>query len=881
MAERIRNERRARARRGVVASLALSSTVCLGVWKGGAPSSMPDSSHSESAGGITATYDYTSLAPWTFDGRPVTPWLAAASEQTYLPPLRIANGGAWDHWSAGTSSDHTSLGRATSLAVPLLTNGASTNSDGLDSGILTGLSDTHAGFVGPVGSWDKLGLGASPSLPTTIDKSPVIRVEHKCPSDVVGEELARVSHRVGRVLVGDFSSAGTQPLASAVGWASRASLLASPQLATGDDRLAFASSVVGPKPSASAPITQGQSQLAPEMAELIKSETSPTWLPRPTSLVEQLAALSSEPMASDWANEALGLLATIEREPLAGSTDERQTIEHLARLSRSAWQLAETAPSERLAVQLRQASLAIWRRAECWSAAAQILHPKLEHIALASNYTSVLKAKPVELRVAARPTIGRTDIAELLATIERYEASPDSHDARTIARAIDQFQSSRDRREQRLGEALDDTYRNANLRLSLSKDFLQLWLPEPTTRTEPVADHIVGTPVRGRAHVSTNTSIELIPDADMWRIALQSEGSIDSFTTARRGVVSVASRGNSSFQAGQQLLLGGDGIHRGDVVANVTSSSHFLRASSSYDLFPVVRGIVRNQARHQFAATRLRARHEVESKTEARLRTEFESKVAEGIAQAESRWQREVASRFSTAGIDLEGVEFRTTESRLVSRARLLEFDQLTAHTPRPRAPYDSLASVQIHESALRGLASTLQLDGARFTTDELRQWLSSHFGQSYSLNPEERQETAVIKFAPDRAVEVALRDGQLELTLSIYELAVRDILIRDFKVHSYYTPRVDGLELALERTEGPYFEGALRNRERMQLNTIFGKNQRQGERLELGSKLLADPRLGGLAITQLVIDDGWLGIALGSAEDHRLTQRDRYQAIR
>ncbi len=698
----------------------------------------------------------------------------------------------------------------------------------------------------------------------------------------MGNELARVSHRVGRWLAGDFTAPGSEPFTAAAGWASRASLLVSPQLASGGERFALASSPVIPKVEDKARTINGRFDwLEPEMAEQFKANATRTWLPRPTTLVDQIAPLSSEPLAAVWAHEALAVLAMLERQSLAGGADERQFVEHLARLSQSAWHLADSLTDEGLAVRLRQASLAIWRRAECWNAAAGLLQPRLDHIALATNTNSVLKAHPVSLRAASPPTFGRAEIVDLLASVERYEATHDSHDARAIARAIGELRATGESGQQRLAAALDDTYRNANLRISLSKEFLELWLPQQSSRREQVADRIVGTPVRGRADVTTTPGLQFIPNAEAWQVVLQAEGSVVSSTMARRGNVVVTSSGNSHYEASQQLLLDGDGIRRGEVVANASSRSHFLRASSSYDLFPIVRGIIHNQARDRFAATRQRARREIEVKTEQRVRTQFESKVAQALEEAETRWRNEVASRLMTGGIELETVEFQTTESRLISRARLLEFDQLTSHTPRPRAPHDSLASLQIHESALRGLAATLQLDGARFTSEELTAWLSRHLGQSLATNTAEREESAIIRFAHDRAVDVALRDGQLELTLNIYELTVRDILVRDFKVHTYYTPRVDGLHLVFERTEGPYFEGALRNRERMQLNTIFNKNQQRGEPLELGGKLLGDLRLAGLAITQLVIDDGWLGIALGPAQEHRLTQHDRYQAIR
>ena len=56
----------------------------------------------------------------------------------------------------------------------------------------------------------------------------------------------------------------------------------------------------------------------------------------------------------------------------------------------------------------------------------------------------------------------------------------------------------------------------------------------------------------------------------------------------------------------------------------------------------------------------------------------------------------------------------KSTPERVVARVRVAGDDQLGSHTPRPRALSDSLASVQVHETAMTNLAVTLGLDGKR-----------------------------------------------------------------------------------------------------------------------------------------------------------------------
>ena len=81
--------------------------------------------------------------------------------------------------------------------------------------------------------------------------------------------------------------------------------------------------------------------------------------------------------------------------------------------------------------------------------------------------------------------------------------------------------------------------------------------------------------------------------------------------------------------------------------------------------------------------------------------------------------------RFALAA---EPVDMSTTDERAVMRLRMAGEQQLAAHTPRPSAPSDSLASLQLHESALNNAIRGLGLDGRRMTVGELHALLRAKF---------------------------------------------------------------------------------------------------------------------------------------------------------
>src|SRR5690606_27784213 len=116
------------------------------------------------------------------------------------------------------------------------------------------------------------------------------------------------------------------------------------------------------------------------------------------------------------------------------------------------------------------------------------------------------------------------EIEELLKIVEQYEAKGGRRSEQLIAQRIALLATSDDEREQALGQSLDLHYRNANVRVALSQEFLNRLMPHDERRDVPVRDRILGTPVRGIAETVTSGEVELIPDPEAWRVVLQVRG---------------------------------------------------------------------------------------------------------------------------------------------------------------------------------------------------------------------------------------------------------------------------------------------------------------------------------------------------------------------
>ena len=222
-------------------------------------------------------------------------------------------------------------------------------------------------------------------------------------------------------------------------------------------------------------------------------------------------------------------------------------------------------------------------------------------------------------------------------------------------------------------------------------------------------------------------------------------------------------------------------------------------------------------------------------------------------------------------------IELSTTADRVIARLRIARQEQLGGHTPRPRAPADSLASAQVHESALTNAAASLGLDGQRLTAQELQTLMREKLTRSSEPTVSPLDADTVFDFAAQDAVRFRVADQRLELTLSLREVNHERNSVRNFRVHAFYVPVINGLEAQFVRDGALGIEGRIGTGERARMHGVF--NKVLSEERGLPIVRLNDPndkRLAGLTITQLVLEDGWIGLAIGPGYADRTAERTR-----
>lgn len=471
---------------------------------------------------------------------------------------------------------------------------------------------------------------------------------------------------------------------------------------------------------------------------------------------------------------------------------------------------------------------------------------------------------------------GPVDFEKLLAILERYESQGQMVFGAALAQITQRMMWSEDPRLHEVAESLQQHFRGANMRIALSSGMFNRMIPPQQSIVSPVRERIVGTKVEGRSRTTTNVGIELVPTDNAWRIALQAEGHVVSQTRSDTWPVNVRNKADYQYEAEKVITIRQNGLEVAPTVAEAHGRHQYLGADSRFDRVPFMGAMFRNLAKKETARSRPQAVAQVTSKVEKRARTRMDGEADPKLARLEQRFHDYVLMPFGQLALAAEPVDMFTTSDRAVMQLRLANLDQLAAHTPRPSAPADSMVSVQLHETALNNALAGLDLEGKRMTLPELHTFLAEKFGYADASLPDDFPTRARIEFAKHDAIHVSFADDRLALVLNIRELGHGRDKIENFQVHAFYRPQLDGLAVQLVRDETLQFSGRnLKTGGRVVLHGVMGRVFSRGRELPMVKKTLAaDPRFAGLMVTQLVIDDGWMALALGPTTADRTAWR-------
>jgi hypothetical protein len=589
----------------------------------------------------------------------------------------------------------------------------------------------------------------------------------------------------------------------------------------------------------------------------------PIW-DMPESLWPWLDAVAAEPQTAEWSSTVRHLIAELGYVQTKGSRDVQPILAELRRKTNEVDQLVGLAANPDVQTQLRRTQHALVRRLDVWELVAELEQQEPRQLSGESSQPPERTAARVEIPGLLRERVIQP--RELLSSIERYETSGLASDARRVMELEHQLASSLVPAELALRERIETHYRNCNLRIAVTDDLINRLVPQPEPTTGQVRERILNLPVRGHNSTSTQLNVRLVPDPRRLNVTLQATGLVSSWTAASSGPARLHSRSQASYWVEKTWTIDSAGVHSTPATARAENRSRLGRVESDFDGIPLVGEMVRGLIRRGHAQRSPLAEAEVRRKVRSKATERFEAETHVQVAAARKAFSQHVLKPLDNLSLDLETSFLETTNERLVTRVRLSSEEQLAAHTPRPRAPSDSLLSLQVHQTALNNCLENLDLNGRTFTLDELHRTLLTKLNRPPESMPEPQHEDVEITFAPQDAVRVRCADGKIEVTLSIARLSTGSRDWHNFAMRVYYRPGSTGLSGELVREGSIYLSGdGLSTRSQIALRAVAAKLFPRNRSIPLVPERIAQhPRLKDCGITQFEIQDGWIGVAVG-----------------
>ncbi|HVA45299.1 MAG TPA: hypothetical protein VNH11_02835 [Pirellulales bacterium] len=578
----------------------------------------------------------------------------------------------------------------------------------------------------------------------------------------------------------------------------------------------------------------------------------------PLALLDQLDSLACECDAGQWASQAADLIRLLCRAEQLHAPRTSLVLKRLRDLVDPAHPLMVLGERTPKRGELRRLRYAVLRRLDFWELVPDLADR--DEPQPASGHT-------VSLSTSRRTASTEQHLAKLLSHLERFEQTGLTDDGRDLAADVVLIQATDEKLTARSRRWLDWNYRNSNLRIVVSKEFINRLVPTQPAVEEPVHDRILGVPTRGWSTSTARLSIRLVPDAQSLRFALEARGVVLARTTSRRDPVTLYSNSDSAYFARKQFELTAAGLKTWPTEAEVSNSSRLRGVETDFDDVPILGFVVEEIARAKHAESEPAVRRVARRKVATRVQEEIDSAIEPKLAEARKLYQQRVVGLVAGLQVEPTVIELQTSEARVTSRLRLAGDEQLAACTPRPMALSDSLASVQIHQSLVNNIGDRLDLDGQTFTLPDLQQRLLKAFQLPPDALPEEYPADLRITFAKRDALTARFDAGRVEFTLGVSELHKFPKTWREFQVRVYYRPQVRGLDVRLVRDGTVQLRGEHFGHEpQIALRGIFSKVfSPDRELVFVEPRLLSDARLAGLSVTQCVLTDGWIGLSFGT----------------
>lgn len=341
------------------------------------------------------------------------------------------------------------------------------------------------------------------------------------------------------------------------------------------------------------------------------------------------------------------------------------------------------------------------------------------------SYAGLDKKQVIEARQALRTYINLAyfsqvdkykqlfdmQIKSLAEAVKRYSNMATGDDARAIGAILGWLEQGN-----QVPSSLK-TIRNKldqpNLYASVSRELIAGGIRRPVDQVNPVREIILGTNVRGTAHMVGDVDVKLVPSKNKGLIELSLTGTVSSNNVGVNGPATIYSTGFSTIGASKLLSVDQNGLTPSDAVAHADTTTTFNAICAKMKLIQKIATKRAYQQKSQAEAI-------ASDRTETRVEDRFDAETKELVADANSRLKEKLYRPLIGRDEFPDAINISTTTDHLNLEVMQASQSQLAAPGPAP-ATQDKEAdlTLKLHESIVNNYGETF-LAGVKLTDEKL-----------------------------------------------------------------------------------------------------------------------------------------------------------------
>lgn len=334
----------------------------------------------------------------------------------------------------------------------------------------------------------------------------------------------------------------------------------------------------------------------------------------------------------------------------------------------------------------------------------------------------------------------RTQLAALVESLEAYEASGSSADAKAANEAFAAVQKFSPDGGNLIAEAMRAHYYNYNLTIVAGETFLNKIISDHRTESGAVRDQVLGANVYGNQQTTTEVGVDVRPNDSGVTFDLVLTGWTFSNTAGVTSQATIYTHGNHSFRATKEINFDGERFSTSPSLVGVNANNQTVGASTNFDGVPLFGSIAKSVARREANKRRSQSEAIARSKISAQVGPQFDEEADEKFASASDDLQNKFYDGLRETGLYPSARRFRSSESFIRADTRTMQSGELGGSRPLPISPPATNAVVNLHESAANNTFDKLGLAGKTMNEDEVADHLEKFFSDAFGVDLSKRK---------------------------------------------------------------------------------------------------------------------------------------------